>query len=232
MQQLREALIDSFNRKVEKGEVAETVDKQVDHFIKSTLEHVCSSWGDVAKAFEKRLSEDLCSRIERMSLEQYNDLIVRSIQGRLDGLYLKSAKEHLEKLLDQMFERPKDRYLLSEIVKMVKEEHEDSAREDGVESISLHVEDTHSLVFIYIDAADRKKPYECGLRLTVDKDSQLLCSAHRKDEYRGVKPIRPDAGGIRMGKIDALLFQAIAFGAKVDIDRERSESETHYPWAH
>jgi hypothetical protein len=224
MEQLRDAIVTSFNEKVQSGALKQVIDKRVDDFITETVKSSLSSWGDFAKAFEKRVVEDLCARISSLSLEQYNDIVMREIQSRIDGVYVKAAKDHLQEHLDKMFSKPKEKYKLSEIVKQLVEDHEGNDPE--IEKCSFHYDDDNGrIAFVYLDSADGKASYLCEYSLVFDCEEGLLTSAVKKD-YKGKRQIRPD--GRALHGLDALFFQIMAWGSKVELDFEEAEQSVYY----
>jgi hypothetical protein len=227
MKELQDAIVQTFTQRVESGAIQTLVEQNVDKFIKETLSDALRSYGDFSKALQKKINDDLCSKLDRLSLEQYNSIILQEIKARLDDVYLKGAKKHLESMLDEMFQKPKEKYKLSEIVKLYREQHEESARENDIEKMSVHIDDSSSyLFFIYIDSEGDKMEHQCALRLVVDKDG-LLTSAHEKDIYNKMKAIRADKQ--HMGAFDSLLFQIMVWGTKVEVDKRESEDLAYYP---
>jgi len=217
VQQLREVMVQEFNRQVDSGAIDKAVQSQVEKFCKSVIESSLSSWGEVSKALEKRIKDGLLEQIERFSLEQYNALIIKQIKERIEKVYVTDARAHLNNLLDDVFRVPKAKYKLSEIAKEIrgdKEEHEAS---------SLHIDRHTSLAFVYIDAEPSKRDYSCEWHLTINLNDSVLSSARRKPySSEKARSIRPD--GNRMDATESLLFQMMIHGTQIEMDDDEAEA--------
>jgi hypothetical protein len=217
VEQLKEAIIQSFNQQVQTGAVAAIVEAQVQKFAKSVIEDSLRSYSEFGRALEKKLEAGLLSSLDRFSLEQYNELIMKAIQDRIDEVYVKDAKTHLERILNETFRKPKAKYKLSEIVKEIRGGVEDH------ESISLYVDKHDRITFVYIDSEAEKKQYSCEWHLVIHNDDKVLASARRKQPYSGEKarPIKPD--GSHMSRLESLLFQLVVHGTEIELDDDDAE---------
>jgi hypothetical protein len=230
VEQLRDSIIHSFNAKVKDGSLQKVIDKNIDDFVRESVGSVFSRYGsDFGKAFEKALQEDLCSKVGKISLEQYNDIVIRNIKERMDSVYLKSADEHMQKLLDKMFKKAKGEYKFSELVEEFLPEDEDCECDPGGKKISLHIEEYErsGLAFVYMDVEPKKESYSCEYRLVLnfdkeDEETAFLSSSVRKD-HRGTRQVRPE-GLEGLNGFDATLFQIWAQGSKIECDFDEAKS--------
>jgi len=215
MKELSDAILTSLNNKLANGEMEKLVDAHVTNFLKKTVEDSLSSWGDVSKALKEKISKETISCLDRFDLIQYNTIISRLIKDRIGDIYVAEGEKHMNKLLDKIFNKPKDKYRLSELVKMIKDEdrYEDE--------MSNHIDDHGSLVFAYLDAEPDKKDYDCEYRIVYDKDMKQIISATKKDwrSERGRKKIEPKPIDNLTG-IELTFFQIISYGIEVEWDED------------
>ena len=215
MKELSDAILTSLNKKLADGEMEKLVDAHVTKFLKSTVEDSLSGWGEVGKALKEKISKETISCLGRFDLVQYNAIIAKLIKDRIGTIYVADAEKHMNTLLDEMFKKPKDKYKLSELVEMMKD---DDTYED---EMSNHFEGGRSLVFAYLDAEPGKKDYECEYRLVYDKEMKQIISATKKDwrSERGRKKIGPKPTDNLSG-IELTFFQIISYGIEVEWDED------------
>jgi len=213
MKELSDAILTSLNNKLASGEMEKLVDAHVTKFLKSTVEDALSSWGDVGKALKEKISKETISCLGRFDLMQYNAIIAKLIGDRIGGIYIKDAEMHLNKLLDDVFKKPKDKYKLSEIVEMIKDD-------DTFEGeMSWHANDYNSIVIASIDSEPDKNDYDCEYRIVYDKDLKQIISATKRDYRVGRRAIAPKPTDNLAG-LELTFFQLISYGVVVEWDED------------
>lgn len=215
MQELRDAIVDSFNKQVTDGTLQSIVDKMVQECVKRTIEHTLSGWGDFSKQFEKKLSEQLCVGLDRINLHDYNSIIMDEVQARIGAEYVPSAQSNLVKLLNQTFKKPeKNRYALSEIVDRMKMSFQEEAEENRVEECTLLIEKDGNFTRVYLDEEQDKQERECEYEILFYKDKANSIS---KRDWRGVYALKPEKGRPLTG-FDDFLFQLRVWGCEIELE--------------
>ena len=234
MQDLQQAIVSSFNAKVQSGEIDKQISDRLNKFTESVLSDVLASYGDFSKALKDKIQADLIAGIERFSLQSYNEIVVNKIKERVEQAYVTDATKHVEKLLDKLFRKPTIKKF-SELFKMFIEDNDDEARDEQWEHASLHIDDRDHIVFIYFDPKPNTADYSCLWRLTMDREGHVLSAARRTSTYS--KSFREEheyqkisASLNRMDAFESTLFQLQSFATVLEKDFDRAESSTNYEW--
>jgi hypothetical protein len=215
MKELSDAILTTVNKHLASGAVEKLVEAQTTKFLESCVKDALSDWGEVHKGLKEKISKETLSCLNRFDLVQYNEIVARVIAKRIDEVYLKDAEKHLNKVLDHVFHKPKEKYKLSDLIEMAK----DGDTFEG--EMSLHHTEGNSIRFVYFDSEEGKKDYECEYRLVWDKEMGTLVSATCKDYIKGRRNVKPKVTNTLHG-MELLLFQIISYGIPVEWNPEHA----------
>lgn len=233
MQNFLESVVSTFQQRVESGAVQKVIEDQVDKFVKDSISSMLASYGDFSKALKEKMEKELISNLDRLSLEQYNSLILGMVKKKLDDEYVNIARERVENSLKELFQKP-NITKFSQLIEMFKKDWEDDAREEEYESATLHVEDNNHIIFVYFDYKPDVRDYSCRHRWVVGVDREnkktgRLISAHDHDSESN-KTRKIDASLSRMGQLDSVLFHLIAYGVPLELDFREAKYKLDYNW--
>lgn len=233
MQNFLESVVNTFKQRVESGAVQKVIEDQVDKFVKDNISSILASYSDFSKALKEKMENELISNLDRLSLEQYNSLILGMVKKKLDDEYINIARERVEGSLKELFQKP-NITKFSQLIEMFKKDWEDEAREEEYECATLHVEDRDHIVFVYFDYKPDVRDYSCRHRWVVHIDREnkklgRLVSAQDYDsDSKKLKTI--DASLSRMGQLDSVLFHLIAYGVPLELDFKEAKYKLDYNW--
>lgn len=209
MEQLKDAIVQTFNKKVEDGTLQKQIEAHMDKFMNSVFSDVMASYGDVSKALKEKIQKELIGSIDRFSLQNYNGLVVEKIKERLEKHYVGDALTHLKKVMDDLFDVPEVK-TFAELVELFQKDHEEEARDEQWEKFTCEVDDRDHIVFISLDRKPDQESYKCEYRLTMDRAGQILSVQKREDRYSSGnhgKMMKLGASTERWDKFDKMLFQ-------------------------
>jgi hypothetical protein len=179
---IRDMVISAFDNVSESGFIAECVKKNIESTVKSIVEDCFRSYGDFGRELEKKIKSSVLCTMDRVSLPEYNKLVINMIQNYVDEIVkndgLNRMKEDLEKLLCG----ENKEWKLSEIIEEMKSDSEDDAKENDWYEISLHIKDDGmGFIHIDIDPEPDKERWECRLSLMTYKDELANLKFKGKD---------------------------------------------------
>ena len=217
MKELSDAILTTLNKQLAAGAVEKIVETHTTRFLENCVKEALSDWGEVHKGLKEKISKETLSCLNRFDLVQYNEIVARVIGKRLDQVYLKDSEKHLNKVLDDIFHKPKTKYKMSELIEMAKDD-------DTFEGeMSMSATEGNSIRFVYFDGEPDKKDYECEYRLVWDKEMGTLISATVKDYRTGRRSVKPKATDTLHG-MELLLFQIISYGIPVEWDPDYAKT--------
>lgn len=211
MKELSDAILTTLNKHLASGAVEKLVETHTTKFLESCVKDALSDWGDVHKGLKEKIVKETLSCLNKFDLVQYNSIVSQLIMKRVESIYLKDAEKHMNKLLDNVFHKPKEKYKLSELIEMAKDE--DTFQGE----MSLHYTEGNSIRFVYFDGEPDKKDYECEYRLVWDKEMGTICSATCKDYIKGRRNVKPKVTDDMHG-MELVFFQIISYGIPVEWD--------------
>lgn len=232
----RDLILNSFNKKVQEGAIQEIVDKQVDNFVKEVTTDTLRSYSDFSKAFKEKLEEELIGCLGKFSLHEYNALIIETVRKRIEANYVNTALQRFDKELDELFQVPDQPLTLSHVIDELKKCYEEDARDDGVERVTLHIEESKyssrpegdRTYFIYFDPIEDLESHGCRYRLFVSEGK--VCSASVKREHFSISRTHPKKTyesvakrafleGNRVSDFEKLLFHMLVNECEITVDQ-------------
>jgi len=228
MKDLQKVILDNFEEKVTSGKIEEIVNSGIEKFTKDIINNVFRSWSDFGKAFEAKINKELMNKLNDISFDEYNKIIMEVVKKRVDTEYVGEAKARFNKTLDELFEKAPEEYKLSTLIKRLKEDSREDARENQWSEISLHIKSDY-LTFIYIDPQPNKKDYDCLYRIWFNKEG-IFCGATIKEEYRDDYNLvsKPFLTSGTLSGLERDLFHMITQGTKIILDN--SDDDLYYEY--
>jgi hypothetical protein len=206
------------------GKLDEIVTKEVTAAIQNTVRDVLRSYGDVGKALENKLKNDIMAGIDKLDFIQYSqsllDLISSTLNKSVAEFGIEPAKEMLNKFVGSL---EKKEWKLSEIIEKFKESEidDDSHGESG--EITLIVRpSSYGSVWIGFDfKGGVDYEHRCKYRISVDeKDKKLWYFTNEKEK---LTPLSES----NLSGFDLFLFKLYACQCTVIVD----ESDCDLEWS-
>lgn len=203
------------------------LDKLIKETLQGTLKSIVQSslrdWSDFARQLEKHIGEGMDVNLKRLSLDHYNDIVLRIVQEELNGTVLESAQTAIQKRVQAVLGTlEKKEWKLSEIVTKFRESvlNTYGAREGalGLEvdessyggwTICLDEDGTED-GGLYSTRRKTKSASSFKYRLYLDKEGQVSSFL--------INGLRPDYTQRTTGRFDDFFFQLYAKGVKLEVD--------------
>lgn len=220
---LQAKINEKFAELLDEGYVDKIVKETLQGTVKFIVQGSLRDWSDFAKQLEKHIGEGMAVNLKRLSLDHYNDIVLRIVQQELDGTVLESAQTAIRKRVQAVLGTlEKQQWKLSEIVAKFKESVLDlyGAREGA---LGLEVEEsTYGGWQIYLDQdgtedgglySTRRKNKSASAykyRLYLDKEGKVYSFL--------IDGLRPDYTKRTTSHFDDFFFQLFAQGVQVEVD--------------
>lgn len=232
---LQAKINEKFAELLGEGYVDKIVKETLQSTVKSIIEHSLRNYSDFGKQLEKHISEGMGMNLKRLSLDHYNDIVLRVVQEELSGTVLESAQEGIRKRVQSVLGTlEKKEWKLSEIVAKFREKVVDrNGAEDG--ELGLHVdessyggwvigldEDATEDGGLYSTRRSRKPDYKYKYRLYLNKEGEVFSFL--------INDKRPDFTKQTLGSFDDFFFQLYAKGVKVEVDEDECQLEYREPY--
>lgn len=224
LQGLTEAALDKMHAD---GRIQAILEKQIEQTIQRTVSDVLGEYGEFGKALKEEIKSKLKVDPQAVRLSEYNLVVAKVLQKKLDEYLIKEGVGHMQTLVDDMLVTPPDSYKFSEIIDTMMNEHEEEALEHRWSQPSVHSEGG-TLNFIYFDPEPRKDKYQCRYGITLDKDG--TCVSVKMREWGGDKFTRELFVRSFRG-LERMMFHLYAKSTKLiftDKDRD-SLDDFYYP---
>lgn len=232
---LQAKINEKFSELIDEGFLDKTIKETLQGTIKSIVQSSLRDWSDFAKQLEKHLNEGMDVNLKRLSLDHYNDIVLRIVQEEVNGTVLESAQEGIRKRVQSVLGTLEKReWKLSEIVAKFREKvlDFDGAR-DG--ELGLHVDESEYggwLIGLDEDGTEdagafstrrqNKSYYKFKYRLYLDKEGQVYSFL--------INGKRPDFTRETAGRFDDFFFQLYAKGVTVEVDEDDCVREYQEPY--
>lgn len=208
----------------EEGYLANAVKEQLKKTIDSTVIDCFGMYSDFGSALKKQVKSLLNVNFEKLDLPSYNVLVLEAVREYIDASVhvkgIKKMKEHLDEIIGE----PLKEYKLSELIDKLKQDaREDNGDDLDGSEISLHVDDSRSLTFVYFDQEGGKSSYSCKYRLAVDTKTGQLKSATIDGKDFDKRIIMGGLYGV-----DRTLFKLFAHSSTLIIDSDSVETSYGY----
>lgn len=212
---LNKSILEILDKQVKDGSLEKVLEGKVTKFIDSAVDSIFR-YSDFSKAFEKKLQDELSTSLSTFSLDQYNKIIMDTVQKRVKEEYVQTAVDRFDKSLKDLFQVPPEEYKLSTFVENLMEGEEVSERYGS--EITLIVDGDGKSSHISIDMESDKKSFECEYKLFV-YDNKLI--SYEEDRYNRKNVIQKVfAGSKQLGSIESKMFQMIIHGTKFIVDED------------
>lgn len=203
------------------GRIKEIMKNTLDKTMLETIETLFGRWSPFSKDLRDRLSKELRIDFEKMSLPEYNKVIVDQVKEIVDTHLVDQGMLKVKQELDSYLGAEGAReYKLSEIVEAVKQEV-DEGEYPGDEMTVLIDEDRTVLTFVSLDADPGKSEWECKYRLAIAKDGKLNSASINGSGYGAYVKLGD------MDKAERLLYKIYATGSTIIVDTD--DIDTEYP---
>jgi len=218
---------DLITKKVEEitanGKLDEIVTKEVTQAMQETVRNVLRSYGDVGKALEEKLKNDVMGGIEKLDFVQYaqtlTDLVQSSLNQSIVEYGVAPAKEAINKFVGAL---EKKEWKLSEIIeKFIESEviEDDSHGESGEISFFVKKTDYGSTWIGFDKEEDKSSDYNCDYRLAINnKDKKLWLFSKESNK---ISPLTES----NLHGFDLFLYKLYACKCTIEIDESNCETE-------
>lgn len=227
---LQAKINDKFAELIEEGYVDKIVKETLQGTVTSIVRESLRDYSTFATQLKKHLEEGMGVNLSRLSLDHYNEVVLRVVQEEVNGTVLASVTPRIKERIQGVLGRlDKQEWKLSEIVKAFKEEVSGYGEKAG--EVGLYVEQSESRdggwhIYLdeepgndrepgYLSSLHRKtrKPYysyKYKLHLRSDGTAYNFSIDNQKDDY---------AKGADTG-FDALWFQLYANKVAIEVDED------------
>lgn len=207
------------NESLEKVEKNGFVNMTIENAIEKTIESVVSdvfSWGS---PFYKNLDEYIKSNLNvnfgELDLTGYNMLVVTAVKEHLDKTLKNEGIEKLKKRMDDMLQKVKEEYTLSEIIEKFKNDKFINFEDE--DEITLRIEGSAPFCYIYLDSCQGKDRYNCDYMISLNESIPFRVKIAGKDTLE-TKDILNNFIGF-----NDFLFKIYAAGSKIVLDEGKNE---------
>jgi hypothetical protein len=225
---LQSKVNDTFAELVGEGYVDKIVKESLQKTIKDIVDKSLRNYSDFGQQLEKYINDGMVLNLKQLSLDHYNDVVLRVVQQELDGTVLESAqvaiRQRVQNVLGML---EKKEWKLSEIVAKLKEKVLGIySTRDG--QVGLEVEEsTYGGWQIYLDEEatedtggfssrrTNKPSYKYKYRLYLNKEGQVFSFL--------IDGKRPDYTRETTGRFEDFFFQLYAQGVTVVVDEDYCE---------
>lgn len=206
------------------GRIKEIMQKTLDKTMRETIETLFGTWSPFSKELRDRLSKELRIDFEKMSLPEYNKVIVDQVKEIVDTHLVDQGMLKVKQELDSYLGAEGAReYKLSEIAEAVKSEGEEESDFYGEEMTLLVYEDRKVLTFVSLDATPGKEAWNCKYRLAINKEGKLNSASINGSEYGAYVKLGD------MDKAERLLYKIYATGSTIIVDTDDIDTEYYDP---
>lgn len=203
------------------GRIKEIMKNTLDKTMLETIETLFGRWSPFSKELRDRLSKELRIDFEKMSLPEYNKVIVDQVKEIVDTHLVDQGMLKVKQELDSYLGAEGAReYKLSKIVEAVKQEV-DEGEYPGDEMTVLVDKDRTVLTFVSLDSSPGKSEWECKYRLAISKDGKLNSASINGSGYGAYVKLGD------MDKAERLLYKIYATGSTIIVDTD--DIDTEYP---
>jgi hypothetical protein len=226
MEQLQQAVTDSFKKIVESGVIETAIEKKLTETINSILDTELRSYSDFGKQLGAQVKSALNVDFSNLELPGYNDLILKIVRRQVDGHVAQSVAAHVEEQMAALLAPPPAEIKLSKLVAdFIESKKSDDCSCSGSERISLHIEEiNYGGYWIFMDPAEGKEKYRCGVRIGVSSDDNRVFSLNIDEKNaKSTLFVGP------MYNFERDLFQMYAMGTKLIVDKDADDIDTRYP---
>lgn len=225
MEQLQQAVTDSFKKIVESGVIEAAIEKKLTETINSILDSELRSYSDFGKQLGAQVKSALNVDFSNLQLPGYNDLILRIVRKQVDALVTNSVALHVEEQMTALLAPPPAEIRLSKLVAdFIEANKPDGCACGESDHISLLVEKSeHGYCHVYMDKDAGKSKYSCDLQVHVNSDGRVYSLKINDKEIGKSLFIGPMYG------FDLDLFQMYAAGTKLIVDGDEDSIDTYYP---
>lgn len=208
-------IVNDAMRDIEKeGFVERIVKERLEKTIGDTVDSLFRSYSNFGKELEKNIEENLNVDFDKLKLNGYNTLVLKTVQEELDKQIHIAGVEKIKENLKEMLSDIKEEYTLSEIVQACKEEDcKEEWEHDEGDCITLVIngkEDGYK--HIYLDVEKDEYNYSCDYRINLDKDGKVYSVKLKGEEINKDKILGGFYG------LERLLFKIYSSNAKVVLD--------------
>ncbi|GAO43777.1 hypothetical protein [Flavihumibacter petaseus] len=218
--QLEAVVQTELNTMVENGTIEKIIREKLTKTLNDVIEESLRSWSDFGKKLKEAVNKALDIDLERLSVLDYNEIVVRTVKEQLDASLFKHVQGPIaDQIRSYVGLLEKQEWKLSEIIhKFISEEILEG--KDGYEDGEIYCEvkkSEYGTVTIIFDETE-KSWYDCKYRLYADSKDGKVFSFAIGDKYSR-KEIRGDVriDGVLHG-FDGFIFKLYATGAKIILD--------------
>jgi hypothetical protein len=231
---LNKMVMESLVKMQSEGKVQAIVEKHVESTVNDVVKDLFGNWSDFSKDLKNTAKEALQINFKDLNLASYNHLILQAIKDKLDDEITNQGVAQIKNQIEGLLTDSKREYRLSELVKELAEEIEDSD-ELGYEDyheMTLHIDDSYSSHWIGLDSRSDIREYDCKYRFMVNSQGDL-CSVkiNDKESYSRKNINEFDVKAVLNGLhgLEETLFKIYTSGAKLIIDEDKCELEISNP---
>jgi len=220
MEELKNAIVKSFNKMADSGKIQEIIDKKLEATVTSVLDDCLRDWSDFGKALKEVVKTNLNINMDDLKIAGYNDLILKIIQQKIDSNISAISTEQIEKQMAELLKNPPTEIKLSELIADFIEYNcdEDNPYENP-EEITFIYENKH-YPYVYFDKEPNQEKYRCEFRFGISDEKMFNCKIDGeeldKSLFHGA-----------MFNFEKKLFHMYAAGTKIIMDVD--DVETYYP---
>lgn len=206
------------------GRIKEIMKNTLDKTMSETIESLFGRWSPFSKELKEKLEKELKIDFDRMSLPEYNRVIVDQVKEIVDTHLVDQGMEKVKQELDSYLGAEGSReYKLSEIAEAIKEEGEEDEEFYGEEMTLIVDEDRKVLTFVSLDATPGKESWNCKYKLSINKDGKLNSASINGSNYGAYVKIG------NMDKAERLLYKIYATGSTIILDIDDVDTEYYDP---
>ncbi|RDU99187.1 hypothetical protein [Trinickia dinghuensis] len=227
MEQLQQAVANSFAKIVESGAIEQAIDIQLSKTVKTVIDEELRAYGSFGEQLKEHVKKALEVNFDNLGLPGYNDLILKIVRQQVDAHANNAIAAQIEAQLGRLLEPAPAQITLSELVKSFiesnVEEYECSCAH-GPSRITLQIEPTqYGSRWVRLDKEPGKDKYECAISFLVTVDNGRI-SALRIGRQEVAKTLFVGLYGF-----ERKLFQMYAAGTRLVVDAEEYDINTSYP---
>ena len=232
MKELNDIVVAQCDDLIKTGAVEEMIRKSLEKSVASSIEDALRSYSDFGKALSNHIQESLQVSLDQLNLDQYNQTILKMIEGFYAEELKENAKERLLTQLNKLFQPAPDSIGLQDIVTSYIEKIHHLDREDA-EQIVLIIKHTE---YGFTHIGLNPKPRSYSGPITDIHECEVQISIHNKElswvdwsnGRRGSREFIPTP----TNSFARRLYQMYCHGTKIEIPSlDADDYDTYYPGA-
>lgn len=211
------------------GKIQAIIEKQLTETISRCIDDALSSYSEFGKDLKAVLKEQLTLDPKSLHLAQYNLVIAKTIQDRMDKHLIKTGVEHMQSLIDGILVNPPAEYKLSKIIEEMIEEHQEDANEKRWERPTVIIENSsYGSQHIYLDPEEDKEKYRCKYQVSVSLDAKDKEAYGVKFDDWGDDAFERKLFVRNFSGIERILFHLYAKQSTLLVDFKEGERSFYY----